>query len=62
LFYSRRIGRQPQLLNRYGGVGSPTATPILGAGKLTGLFRENALLERRCRAKHDSVCSYEFVF
>ena len=38
LFYSRRIGRQPQLLNRYGGVGSPTATPILGAGKLTGRF------------------------
>ena len=35
---------------------------FLGAGKLTGLFRENALLERRCRAKHDSVCSYEFVF
>ena len=38
LFYSRRIGRQPQLLGRYGGVGSPTATPILGAGKLTGRF------------------------
>jgi hypothetical protein len=38
LFYSRRIGRQPQLLNRYGGVGSPTSTPILGAGKLTGRF------------------------
>ncbi len=36
LFYSRRIGRQPQLLNSYGGVGSPTATPILGAGKMTG--------------------------
>lgn len=38
LFYSRRIGRQPQLLGSYGGVGSPTATPILGAGKLTGRF------------------------
>jgi hypothetical protein len=38
LFYSRRIGRAPQLLNQYGGVGSPTATPILGAGKLTGRF------------------------
>jgi hypothetical protein len=35
---------------------------FLGAGKLTGLFRENALAERRCRAKHDAVCSYEFVF
>lgn len=35
---------------------------FLGAGKLTGLFRENVLFERRCRAKGDSVCSYEFVF
>lgn len=35
---------------------------FLGAGKLTGLFRENALFERRCRAKSDSTCSYEFVF
>jgi hypothetical protein len=38
LFYSRRIGRQPQLLDSYGGVGSATATPILGAGKMTGRF------------------------
>jgi hypothetical protein len=35
---------------------------FLGAGKLTGLFRENALVERRCRNKGDTVCSYEFVF
>lgn len=35
---------------------------FLGAGKLTGLFRENALAEKRCRNKGDSVCSYEFVF
>jgi hypothetical protein len=35
---------------------------FLGAGKLTGLFRENVLIERRCRAKNDPVCSYEFVF
>ena len=35
---------------------------FLGAGKLTGLFRENALAEKRCRAKGDSVCTYEFVF
>lgn len=34
LFYSRRIGRQPQ--NSYGGVDEPTATSILGAGKITG--------------------------
>ena len=35
---------------------------FLGAGKLTGLFRENVLVERRCRAKNDPVCVYEFVF
>src|SRR5437016_5812572 len=36
LFYSRRIGRRPQLGGRYGDAGSPTASRILGAGKLTG--------------------------
>jgi hypothetical protein len=35
---------------------------FLGAGKLTGLFRENVLSERRCRNKGAEVCSYEFVF
>ena len=35
---------------------------FLGAGKLTGLFRENVLIEKRCRNRGDSVCSYEFVF
>src|SRR5438309_4141087 len=34
LFYSRRIGRAPQL--DYGEPGSPTATTIYGAAKLTG--------------------------
>src|SRR5262249_28188996 len=34
----------------------------LGAGKLTGLFRDNVLVEKRCRNKGDSVCSYEFMF
>src|SRR5437764_1553945 len=34
LFYSRRIGRAPQLA--YGEPGSPTATTIYGAAKLTG--------------------------
>jgi hypothetical protein len=34
LFYSRRIGRSPQL--RYGDAGAPSATTILGAAKLTG--------------------------
>jgi len=36
LFYSRRIGRRPELSGLYGDASSPTATTILGAGKLTG--------------------------
>lgn len=36
LFYSRRIGRAPQLAGTYGVGDGPAATPILGAGKLTG--------------------------
>ena len=36
LFYSRRIGRAPQLLGAYGDAWSSTITPILGAAKITG--------------------------
>jgi hypothetical protein len=36
LFYSRRIGRSPSLLDAYGDETTPTATPIAAAGKLTG--------------------------
>jgi len=36
LFYSRRIGRSPQLAGTYGDESSPTATRILGAAKVTG--------------------------
>ena len=36
LFYSRRIGRYPSLRDRYGDASTATATPIAGAGKLTG--------------------------
>src|SRR5665213_2637790 len=36
LFYSRRIGRAPQLLGSYGDASSPTATTIFGAAKLSG--------------------------
>lgn len=36
LFYSRRIGRNPQLADRYGDPTSATATPIAAATKLTG--------------------------
>ncbi len=36
LFYTRRIGRSPTLLNEYGGAETPTSTPIAAAAKLTG--------------------------
>jgi hypothetical protein len=36
LFYSRRIGRSPQLAGLYADERSPTNTTILGASKLTG--------------------------
>ena len=36
LFYSRRIGRTPQLLGLYGDASSAQATTILGAAKLSG--------------------------
>jgi hypothetical protein len=38
LFYSRRIGRTPSL-GQYSDVKTPLATPIAGAGKLTGRSR-----------------------
>ena len=34
---------------------------FLGAGKLTGLYRDSALVEKRCRAKGDSACVYDFT-
>jgi len=36
LFYSRRVGRDPQLGGLYGDATSPTSTRILGAAKITG--------------------------
>ena len=36
LFYSRRVGRSPQLGDLYGDANSPTSSRILGAAKLTG--------------------------
>jgi hypothetical protein len=36
LYYSRRIGRAPQLGGQFGDAASPTATTIIGAAKLTG--------------------------
>jgi hypothetical protein len=39
LFYSRRIGRLPYLRNTYGDAGTPSATPIAVAAKVTGRTR-----------------------
>ncbi len=36
LFYSRRLGRSPQLRGTYGDAGSPLKTDLVGAAKLTG--------------------------
>jgi hypothetical protein len=36
LFYSRRIGRSPQLFGLYADAASPNVSPIIGAAKLTG--------------------------
>jgi serine/threonine protein kinase len=35
---------------------------FLGAGQLTGLFRDSALTEKQCRGRGDPVCVYEFAF
>ena len=35
---------------------------LLGGGQVTGLFRDNAVVEKRCRAKGDTVCAFEFSF
>ncbi|HEX8113433.1 MAG TPA: hypothetical protein VF516_37140, partial [Kofleriaceae bacterium] len=35
---------------------------FLGAGQLTGLFRDSAVTETRCRSRGDSACVYEFAF
>jgi hypothetical protein len=34
---------------------------FLGGGQTTGLFRDNALVEKRCRAKGDPACVYDFT-
>src|SRR2546426_6391956 len=49
LFYSRRIGRRPQLGGLYGDPGSPTASRILVAGKRTGRLAGGAAGGRRQR-------------
>jgi hypothetical protein len=35
---------------------------FVGAGMLTGMYRDSALQERRCRAKGDPACVYDFSF
>lgn len=55
LFYSRRIGRAPQLTDQYEVTGAPTATTILGAAKLTARVRSGlsvGLLDAVTRRAH----------
>jgi hypothetical protein len=35
---------------------------FVGAGTMTGMFRDSALVEKRCRAKGDPTCVYDFTF
>jgi hypothetical protein len=44
LFYTRRIGRRPFLIDAYGDAESSTETTIIGAGKLTARLRGNMSL------------------
>ncbi|HEY7896733.1 MAG TPA: DUF5916 domain-containing protein [Gemmatimonadaceae bacterium] len=44
LFYSRRIGRAPQLEDSYGDANSPPATSIAAAAKLTGRLPNGLML------------------
>ena len=41
---------------------SPHSHVFLGAGQMTGMFRDTALTETRCRSRGDSACVYEFAF
>ena len=34
---------------------------FLGAGKFTGLYRENTLVEKQLSRQGDTVCLYEFT-
>jgi hypothetical protein len=34
---------------------------FVGAGTMTGMFRDKALIERQCRSKGDPTCVYDFT-
>ena len=62
LFYSRRIGRSPQLGGVYDDASNPTATTILGAAKLTGQLRSgtsvgvlNAVTQREASPRDETI-------
>jgi len=60
LFYSRRIGRRPALLDDYGAADSPTETTILGAAKVTarlGPAMSLAMLSAVTQAEHGALRS-----
>jgi hypothetical protein len=35
---------------------------FVGAGTMTSMFRDSTLVEKRCRAKGEPACVYEFTF
>lgn len=35
---------------------------FVGAGMMTGMFRDSSLAEKRCRSRGDLACVYEFAF
>ena len=54
LYYSRRIGRTPELAGTYGDTVPPQPTTILGAAKLLGRFPERADLRRARRRRRSA--------
>ena len=62
LFYSRRIGRSPQLGDTYADESNPTASTILGAAKLTGRLSNgvslgvlDAVTQREITPSHETI-------
>jgi hypothetical protein len=35
---------------------------FVGAGMMTGMYRDFAMVEKRCRSKGDATCVYDFTF
>jgi len=35
---------------------------FVGGGMMTGMYRDTALVEKRCRSRGDAACVYDFTF